>query len=335
MGSVGSLTIESDGKRYVLTADEIASIGRDATSVIALGDDRISRRHAIVRADAAGWIYEDLASTNGSYVDGSRIGRIRLSGDQEIRLGNAAAGPLLRLRAPSSTPAAAPNRTWAIVFPIVALLLLAGAYGLSQSGMLTPSSTSSPTSSAAPTVLSRADATALGRAGTVMVVQGNSQGSGSYLGGGRVLTAAHVVESNAIVVVYFENQRIGSAQIVRRDPQKDLALLSIVGLDGAGARALEWRDSSTLREGEELLAVGYPEGLPFSVKVGVVSGLRKIGSTDLIQTDASLNHGMSGGPVLDSAGRLIGVTDFGYPGAVGLNFAVASSTARVFVEAQR
>ena len=165
-----------------------------------------------------------------------------------------------------------------------------------------------------------------------MVVQGNSQGSGSYLGGGRVLTAAHVVQTNATVVVYFENKRIGSAQIVRRDSQRDLALLSISGLEEAGARALEWRDSSTLREGEELLAVGYPEGLPFSVKVGVVSGLRTLGATDLIQTDASLNHGMSGGPVLDASGRLIGVTDFGYPGAVGLNFAVASSTAREFVE---
>jgi putative serine protease PepD len=165
-----------------------------------------------------------------------------------------------------------------------------------------------------------------------MVVQGNSQGSGSYLGGGRVLTAAHVVQSNAAVVVYFENQRIGSALIVRRDTQRDLALLSISGLEGLGARPLEWRDSGTLREGDELLALGYPEGLPFSVKVGVVSGLRTVGATDLIQTDASLNPGMSGGPVLDASGRLVGVTDFGYLGAVGLNFAVASSTARVFAD---
>jgi S1-C subfamily serine protease len=64
------------------------------------------------------------------------------------------------------------------------------------------------------------------------------------------------VQTTAPVVVYFENLRIGTAQIVRRDQQSDLALLAITGLEGAGAWALEWRDSNTLRAEDELLAVG-------------------------------------------------------------------------------
>ena len=332
MGSVGPLTIETDGKRYVLSADEIGSIGRDVSAVIPLADDRISRRHAILRADATGWIYEDLASTNGSYVRGSKIGRMRLSGDIELRLGNQTNGPLLQVTAPQSAPAASARPAWAVAVPVIGVLLAAAVYGLSRAEATPATFTVEPTRSAAASVLSRADATAIGRAGTVMVVQGNSQGSGIYLGAGRVLTAEHVVQSTGAVVLFFENKRVGNASIVRRDPQSDLALLIVDGLDGLGARALEWRDSRSLREGDELIALGYPEGLPFSVKVGVVSGLRVMRGTELIQTDASLNHGMSGGPVLDSTGRLVGITDFGYPGAAGLNFAVASATARAFVE---
>ena len=192
----------------------------------------------------------------------------------------------------------------------------------------------SPTASASPqpTSLTRPDVAAIGRGGTVYITRGNAQGSGAYIGDGQVVTAAHVVSGLGPILIRFNDLPVGTAVIVRVNETDDVALLRIQGLDAAGARALLWGDSGALRQGDDLVALGYPEGLPLSTKVGVVSGLRRLGTTELIQTDASLNHGMSGGPVLDVAGHLVGLVDFGFPQAQGLNFAVASNTARPFVE---
>ncbi len=288
------------------------------------------------------WLYEDLASTNGSYTNGARIGRLTIDRERVIRVGNATTGEVVRLTpGPMAGSAAQVSRSMLVGGVVMGGLLAVAVAAAIASGNLAlsqPSSISSVAPTVSPTasvVLTTSDVAAIGKASTVQIIQGNGLGSGVYLGGDRVLTAAHVVPTTATITVSFNERSVGNARIVRRDENDDLALLSVPGLQSSGAKASVWGDSMALREGDSLVALGYPAGLPLSVKVGVVSGLRSDGGTNLIQTDASLNPGMSGGPVLDSAGRLVGITDFGSTRYPGLNFAIASTTARDFVEGQR
>lgn len=337
-GRVPSLTVSIGDRATLVTTDHALSIGRDASSGALLSDERASRRHALVRVENGVWIYEDLASTNGSFVDGVRVSRLLLDRERVVRVGNAMTGELIRL-----TPEVIPRAIHIPLSPAAAAGLLAsvvlilGAAGVVSGAFSTNASASASaapatTAAASSVVLTTSDVASVGRASTVRIVQGNGLGSGVYLGSGRVLTAAHVVPTTATIVVSFAERQVGTARVIRRDESDDLALLEVAGLDGAGAKAIVWGDSSALRQGDTLIALGYPAGLPLSVKAGVVSGLRVEGTTDLIQTDASLNPGMSGGPVLDSAGHLVGITDFGLTKYPGLNFAVASTTARAFVE---
>lgn len=306
-----------------------------------LSDERASRRHAIVRVENGEWLYEDLASTNGSYLEGARVSRFRIDRERVVRIGHPTTGEIVHLvpGLPAAIDRVPPLRR--VVAALLASILLVTVVGAVASGALSirysssASATATSRASGVASTLTTTDVAAIGRTSTVRIVQGDGLGSGVYLGNGRVLTAAHVVPGTGRIIVSFAEQQIGTAKVMRRDQADDLALLEIAGLDAAGARPITWGDSSILRQGDALVALGYPAGLPLSVKVGVVSGLRVEGDTDLIQTDASLNPGMSGGPVLNSSGYLVGITDFGYTRYPGLNFAIASTTARAFVEASR
>ncbi len=328
-----SLVIAGPGGQIVLDEENVASIGRDASCSVRVADDRVSRRHGLVRFDR-GWVYQDLASSNGSFVDGVRIENVRVDKTAALRLGNANDGPMvyLQVRTERST-----RITRLFLTAVVATLLIAmavwGASG-ALSGRAAISGSPIPVASASSALL-RTDIVASGKTATVMILQGNGQGSGVYLGSDRILTALHVVPTTAGITISLNDRTVGSAQVIATDPQDDLALLLVPGLEAAGARPVTWGDSDKLREGDELIVLGYPVGLPFSVKVGVVSGLRTDGTTHLIQTDASLNPGMSGGPAFDPSGLLVGITDFGSTRYAGLNFLVASSSARRFADDHR
>ena len=156
------------------------------------------------------------------------------------------------------------------------------------------------------------------------------------------LTAAHVVASNPkddVIVrasrttnVSYAGRSIGAATLLLFERHYDLALLRVAGLDAAGVRPLAWGDPSQLHLGDRLVVVGYPGSVGLSISSGIVSGLKRLASTELIQTDAAMNSGNSGGPVLNERGQLVGYADFNYPGYVGLNFAVSAATARPVVE---
>lgn len=336
-----SLSISGGGRTLLVTTKETLSVGRDPGASIPLTDERASRRHAVIRVEEGAWLYEDLASTNGSYTDGARIARLLIDRERIIRIGNPLTGELIRLTpGPVPDSSAGTSRSvflWGVAAVLVFVLAVAGAVVSGNLTLSQPSSTIAPTITPTQTTvaLTTSDVAAIGKLSTVQIVQGNTLGSGVYLGNDQVLTAAHVIPTTAAILVSFNERSVGAARIVRRDESDDLALLSVPGLQSSGARPITWGDSMVLREGDALVALGYPVGLPLSVKVGVVSGLRVDGGTNLIQTDASLNPGMSGGPVLDSAGRLVGITDFGSARYPGLNFAVASTTARDFVEGRR
>lgn len=189
--------------------------------------------------------------------------------------------------------------------------------------------------------LAGAEIAEIGRLGVVYLevpalLGGSKSGSGAYLGDGYVLTAAHVVASGdrraPVVHTYFGGRSVGTARILAFDPDGDLALLLVGELLTSGAQPLRWGDSTALAPGEPLVVVGYPRGVGLTVTRGIVSGVKRLGGREFIQTDAAVNPGNSGGPVLNERGQLVGIADWVLRGSAGLNFAVPSSVAFGFFE---
>jgi len=162
--------------------------------------------------------------------------------------------------------------------------------------------------------------------------QRSGTGSAFLCGGdGLALTNSHVVQGALAVEATFHDGRTAVVDVLGSDPATDLALLRV---PDAGEAPLPLGDSNALRVGDFALAVGCPHGLSHSVTAGILSGLGRAlpgpgGQTieDVIQTDAPLNPGNSGGPLLDTQGQVIGIATAILPMAQGLCFAVPAATA--------
>jgi len=158
-----------------------------------------------------------------------------------------------------------------------------------------------------------------------------SSGSGAIIDAreGIVVTNNHVVEGGRKFTVDLTDGRIFDAVLIGTDKATDLAVLKF---DATGLSEIEVVDSDQLRTGDLAFAVGYPLGLDQTLTMGVISGLGRSGMgdriEDYIQTDAAVNSGNSGGPLLDSRGRLIGINTSilsgGGGGNDGIAFAVPS-----------
>jgi S1-C subfamily serine protease len=165
--------------------------------------------------------------------------------------------------------------------------------------------------------------------------RGNTPGAGQGSGvifrrDGQILTNAHVVQGARTVRVILADGRQFEAGVIGADRAHDIAEIRI------GARNLPVAELSErpLKVGQLVVAVGNPYGLGWTVTSGVVSALNRelpnpTGGKlqDLIQTDAPINPGSSGGPLVDSQGRVVGITTAIVPFAQGLGFAVPTSTA--------
>nr|GAJ33739.1 probable serine protease do-like precursor [Bradyrhizobium sp. DOA9] len=150
---------------------------------------------------------------------------------------------------------------------------------------------------------------------------------------GLVLTNSHVVGTSKEIRLRDVEGHVGDAQVLGIDPDTDLALLRANGVRHLPYAALG--DSKTLRRGQLVIAIGNPLGFESTVTAGVVSALgRSIRSVsgrtieDVIQTDAALNPGNSGGPLVSSHAEVIGINTAIINGAQGICFAVASNTAQ-------
>ena len=229
-----------------------------------------------------------------------------------------------------------------------------GAAATSTSASATPVSTTTPTDLSA--VIDKVLPTVV----QVNVQSGNQQGIGSGVivsSDGKILTNNHVVSGADQISVKLSDGRTVDASVVRTDPSNDLALIQAKGVSGLTAATLG--DSSTVKIGDSVIAIGSPGGLQGTVTTGIVSALdrevtvsgeeqrqspfpfsRNGNSTvtyHAIQTDASINQGNSGGPLFNSAGQVIGINSAMYSpvssadgaaGSVGIGFSIPINSAK-------
>jgi S1-C subfamily serine protease len=171
--------------------------------------------------------------------------------------------------------------------------------------------------------------------------ESRSSGSGFVIDkAGRIVTNYHVVQDAENVQVSFSGEDNVDARVIGVDPSTDIAVLQI----DAQARALvtlPLGDSDTVRVGDAVVAIGNPFGLERSVTAGIVSALQReitapngFAIDEVIQTDAAINHGNSGGPLLNANGQVIGVNaqiESETGGNVGIGFAIPINTVKEVV----
>ena len=171
------------------------------------------------------------------------------------------------------------------------------------------------------------------------VPQEGSSGSGSIIDTrGYVLTNNHVIENAHRVFINLADGSQYEGSVVGIDPENDIAVLKFDPPRGVVLVTIPYGESTNLKVGQKVLAIGNPFALERTLTVGIVSGLGRPIQTsrnriirDMIQTDASINPGNSGGPLLDTQGRMIGINTMIYSpsgGSVGIGFAVPINTAK-------
>ena len=172
------------------------------------------------------------------------------------------------------------------------------------------------------------------------IIPQDGQGSGFLVDAeGHILTNYHVVQDATSISVTIANGEALEAELAGSSHADDIALLKVDAEAVAGITPLKLGDSAAVKPGQMAIALGSPFGLDNSISVGVVSGVNRSRAgalhrliTGMIQTDASLNPGNSGGPMLNSLGEVVGINTSvevsPITGSIGVGFAVPINTAK-------
>jgi hypothetical protein len=172
----------------------------------------------------------------------------------------------------------------------------------------------------------------------VTIEAGGVTGTGFFVAPDLVLTNHHVVSRSAFVTLRMYGGGRAQGRVSSTAPQADLAILRTDG-GGPGRRALELRPVASVRVGEEVLAIGSPgmgpRALEATVTRGIVSGIRTMDGVTVLQTDAALNPGNSGGPLVDAQGRVVGINTAKAQGSESIGFAVVADYGQALVEGRR
>ena len=163
----------------------------------------------------------------------------------------------------------------------------------------------------------------------VVTIQTNiAQGTGFLItNDGYILTNAHVLSGAKYANIYAYNSEKYSASLIGYNSNLDVALLKVSG----NFDKLSLGDSDSTKLGEKVIAIGNPLGLSFSTSEGIISARDRTGSNNLpyyFQTDASLNPGNSGGPLINTRGEVIGINNFKISGGESLGFALEINYAK-------
>jgi S1-C subfamily serine protease len=161
----------------------------------------------------------------------------------------------------------------------------------------------------------------------VSVLTDRGQGSGAFItGSGHIITNDHVISGASQIRVLTHDKLLRNAQLIGTDPSSDIAVLKITN---TSYPRLRFEESSNVRVGEKVIAVGNPGGFDFTVTEGIVSAVnRKTTNNHLyVQTDVPINPGNSGGPLVNTKGRIVGINNFKIKGFEGVGFALQADTA--------
>ncbi len=338
------LTVRSGDERGKTfhVEDERSVVGRDEECELSLDDAKVSRRHAVLEPLEDGTArLRDLGSSNGTFVNGERVETALLEGREQLQFGGTvlvtsveepgqgrgvtimgtALGSLGSPDGASAVHRLLVERSLrrATLLGVAAIGIALGIGALFATGVLPPGGDSA---SAVQRVVQRAGPS------TVLIesLRGGSRvgsGTGWVLDGKErlLVTNAHVVNGGSSFNVWLNGEG-QAATIVGMAPCEDLAVLRVAR--GAALRSLSLGSQSSLELGETVVAIGFPEAASQEANLtsttGVVSVVRQAYREpaldvprypNVVQTDAAINPGSSGGPLLDLEGRLIGVNSAG------------------------
>src|SRR5262249_5691796 len=157
-------------------------------------------------------------------------------------------------------------------------------------------------------------------------------GTGFFITSNIIVTNHHVVRDATRISAKMvaSGKLLAVKRVINADAKRDLALLEVYDAD---APSLELGGSSSLALGQEILVIGNPEGLEGTLSMGIISGFREFGGQQFIQISAPISPGSSGGPVIDSSGKVIGVTVAALREGQNLNFAIPSDDVRALFDA--
>jgi S1-C subfamily serine protease len=335
------LTIRSgnDRGRVICVSGDRIVLGRDDSCDFVVDDTQVSRHHLSLEPLADGRVeLLDLGSSNGTFVNGSRIESAVLEGGEQIQLGDtvlvssrdepvAEAGgtEIGSLASATQTPSAVHRRLVqrslrrVTVLAIAAIATAVSAALLFATGVLPPggddrNAVQRVVQQVAPSTVfveARRDGRRVG-SGTGWVLDATE---------GLVVTNAHVVNGGTSLLVGID-QDIAGATTVGVAPCEDLAVLRVRGL--AGLESLPLGDQASLEQGQTVVAVGYPANASAEASLTSTTGVVSVVRTayrepaldvprypNVVQTDAAINPGNSGGPLVDLDARLVGVNSAG------------------------